>query len=1171
MLIGMVLIAGGFFATDQCPGDSAHGPVVCLSAGCTAKEHPCTPKPAYLVGVVDPDDPLGKKPLNSPTPKPQPDLVLCASITPPSSVPTLQVGKSYDFTVTFSRLAQTPFSLEPKGATVQALGSVSDGKQTYRVTPQRPSFTLQATVAETSKCSKPVPLVLQAEEGADCVALSDSFKPGGEDTGNDAPPDPAAAPNRQKSKKKPWDIDKLVSLLGNPQPLSLVAGDANILVYSSTPEARVYGPALTRLREAVRRLTELGVEPPDQPDKLRQLEFPVPRRAIADVLPNPPSDQFSLELEYPGMLLISEKKKESCKAWMAMLDSIERAAIGPMRESPVSRLFYLKAADKTADAIGGATKAKPASTPDQSPDTTDSSGKGSSSDTGGGKSSGDSSNSGDSGGTKGKADEGASNSKTQPNAKTSDSASSSASGGSGDKSKSSPAGASKPPAVGNSSDKSSSSQGTSKPSGDTSLSVNSLEDDLLIFSGDDRKILDAKRVLAMLDLPRPEMIINAWILQASTDNPDEVGRFNDIARRFVSQNNDALQQGIGRGWAVVRSSIQYDPDFYRYLTYRYVGDTGDLESMDSKDEKLHREALAICAKHQYCMGYTKLFNPLRPRVTDLLLAIIASKNPVEVARQAVGAVEGGYWGCSGRECDELRERLNISPKWDGSKCRLGSCSRKSSKPAEGAGVGEEPAAASAMPDSETPAENRPANENLSKYGRWSDCGKRDLERLVNSAGPEFLSKGRSPQFQLECFLGTVERLFEAQPTDSKHGDPYPAQSLARAALADFLFNYKMSQEYPHEFDAYSLTQSADVLNNALSPFIDAFNRDVAAFQEYLNNVVSMAVSCRRCGKTTFTNSGLVTVRTVSTNTATVSSTTQSFLDASTFPDLATLAQNVFGAQPAGGTGANAKKTADILNNLSFNEAQVLTGALQSYQSSQAQIGRAIDLKVTPRSLSGASSAEMDITLKADESGSPTRFTGATSRTYNLSRVATHDTTTHVRVDSLKLFEVSAVGAQLTLSRPPIPLILPLVELPYIGSIVGIPRKPAEEYHSSVAIMSAMVVPTAADLAYGLEFVYDHVIPTPRGFCTRPWSVAPGNAAAPDPPLCKSAAAAAHGDLEGSVSAYHRVKLECIATGRDFAYAPDASDPTAQDSDPGRQSLCGVAAGSLTFDKLPPVL
>jgi hypothetical protein len=76
----------------------------------------------------------------------------------------------------------------------------------------------------------------------------------------------------------------------------------------------------------------------------------------------------------------------------------------------------------------------------------------------------------------------------------------------------------------------------------------------------------------------------------------------------------------------------------------------------------------------------------------------------------------------------------------------------------------------------------------------------------------------------------------------------------------------------------------------------------------------------------------------------------------------------------------------------------------------------------------------------------------------------------VRIDSVKLFEISSFSAIVERSRSRFPLLPPFVEIPYIGTFAGIPMTPAKEYHSSTAILSAYVVPTAADIASGLARV-----------------------------------------------------------------------------------------------------
>jgi hypothetical protein len=55
------------------------------------------------------------------------------------------------------------------------------------------------------------------------------------------------------------------------------------------------------------------------------------------------------------------------------------------------------------------------------------------------------------------------------------------------------------------------------------------------------------------------------------------------------------------------------------------------------------------------------------------------------------------------------------------------------------------------------------------------------------------------------------------------------------------------------------------------------------------------------------------------------------------------------------------------------------------------------------------------------------------------------------------------------------LLPPFVEIPYIGTLIGIPLPAAKQYHTSTAVLSAVVVPTAADLAFGLAFVGDRIL------------------------------------------------------------------------------------------------
>jgi hypothetical protein len=132
--------------------------------------------------------------------------------------------------------------------------------------------------------------------------------------------------------------------------------------------------------------------------------------------------------------------------------------------------------------------------------------------------------------------------------------------------------------------------------------------------------------------------------------------------------------------------------------------------------------------------------------------------------------------------------------------------------------------------------------------------------------------------------------------------------------------------------------------------------------------------------------------------------------------------------------------------------------------------------VIPHTLPGASSAELDVRLWAQEDSAPTIYseTGSSSNDY-VSRVARHNVATRVRVESVKLFDVSTFTALIQRPRAKLPVVPPFIEIPLIGSLLSVPLPAAKVYHASSAIVSAIIVPTASDLAYGLQFRADRAV------------------------------------------------------------------------------------------------
>lgn len=146
-------------------------------------------------------------------------------------------------------------------------------------------------------------------------------------------------------------------------------------------------------------------------------------------------------------------------------------------------------------------------------------------------------------------------------------------------------------------------------------------------------------------------------------------------------------------------------------------------------------------------------------------------------------------------------------------------------------------------------------------------------------------------------------------------------------------------------------------------------------------------------------------------------------------------------------------------------------------------------------------------------------------------------TTNVRVDSLKLFEISTFSARLSRGRDPYPLIPPFVKLPYIPPLVSWRLGPSSAFHQSFAIVSATILPTAADLLNGLRFSLDRTMD--------------GNGI-PSVPEAERA------ELVKYISEKHREMLKCIADSTLYEKPPQPCHP----SDPPESFSKSAKTGGL---------
>jgi hypothetical protein len=964
---------------------------------------------------------------------------------------------------------------------------------------------------------------------------------------------------------------EIVSVLGNPKPFQLQTLDrGTIVIYCRADDIKNCDSTLLKTIESD--IKKLAGEPSSPKPQLATYEITVPHAvALGDVEKAANSLNFSaLKIEAVGKdkIRVSPAKDINEQEYSDQLARFEvdlnHIAWQLNPQSPISRVYYVDAAD-AARAMGAKVPAGSSDSSKTGSSPADSGEKAGAPDSAGKTSSGSSTSSGKSGQGDGSAG------KESDSTGKSGSAAGKSAGDTG-ASKNAPAGnseqpedaANKPTSDGNSANTATQDNKTKDGSGDgsqktpkensgNSVDIQVFNPDLLVFSdknpGDDSAIAEQKRIVAGIDFPRPEVIINTFSFQTSSSDSNVLAENDRILRSRIGVYNDSIQGAMYRAWFYLEGQINptettdagitafYDPFFYGYITNRYVGKPRPLEEVGdcphgstaegtgaasdqnseianpktgstdtpapckvkAKPTDAATEEAGDCPTKTipYCLGYTSFLNPLRPNLTDLLFAAIASKQPGDTMRKALERMEG---------FSKDSDFEQLIPQVKGNKTKL----------------------------SNRPNSNRCAvGENFCRVGTdWDEqtCDQKDIyawespEKLIPvdysrvqfdrlAVKQKLLKLGSQSTakiFPMFCFGEALEAAF---PADSANG--INLGLLLRAALANFLFEYKMSQQYPHEFSAYALSQTAQELNSELNPLIVAFNRDLAAALEPLKSVANCEVNCgshHGTGKTEFVNNGIITVRTVSGKETTVDTVTQNYFDATAPPSITDVINSVGQAQS---NIPNVLKT-----NLTANEASVIIGALNSVQPSTSKVGRQFLIDITPRSLSGASSAELNVYLKTADVAPPTRYSSGKSDEDNLSLIASQTVNTKVRLESIKLFEISSFSATLERSRQNFPILPPFVTIPYIGSFLSWPVKASAQYHRSTAVMSAVVVPTAADLANGVAFTDDRI-------CSDSGS----NSSGAEEPKCHTRIALSLYDFNGAwIPSVNKQVVNCLANG-----------------------------------------
>jgi hypothetical protein len=541
---------------------------------------------------------------------------------------------------------------------------------------------------------------------------------------------------------------------------------------------------------------------------------------------------------------------------------------------------------------------------------------------------------------------------------------------------------------------------------------------------------DIRRAIAMIDLPRPQLSLQVWSYEVSSEvknkNRDsksvekqahslnEVQENYEGVRQAVLTANDTMTQALQNGFGAIVSDMKgmtpelfFDPAFYGYLTERYQDCVGT---------------------NRYCLGY---------------------RRALEVPQSLAGK----------SEVDASLSRLLLFLV--------------------------------AANDDESKAAVDDALKEMEDY-RCKVPGTVHLQEDANTL-PEMLC---FPNFRRQLKIMTETRNLR----------------VMRAALLDFFFQYKQLYVYFNDFVPYDLQRTAHEVDNLLNPIVNAFNADVDDFVHRTMDCAASVTPKECVGKEEkikgLASKGMVQVSAISGTQAQVSGKVDNYFDITppmSLSDILNPNQNAVSA---------------LKGILEPKEITLLTAVanMGSQARIHAQVSENAALTITPTALDTASSAELDVNFEVGEpTGAPPAAVDSTaSKADILNRVADYSTATQIRVESLKLFQVSSFTMELTHPQrgAPIPLIGQAWEglfgtMPGVDKLFHRPDTTKTIDNRAVAIVRAVVVPTAMDLGQSLEFDSDRVLDPITGTADQILSMA---------------------QIGGKVRPFHKKLIECVIKG-----------------------------------------
>ncbi len=618
--------------------------------------------------------------------------------------------------------------------------------------------------------------------------------------------------------------------------------------------------------------------------------------------------------------------------------------------------------------------------------------------------------------------------------------------------------------------------------------VKSIGSDLVIIDappGEDERRHKLKRLIQQMDLPRPQISMRFFSSQLNAKGDDAalgdaLGLGHELLRRRVRDLSGAMQGAIRRGVWYLSEQIrcyQATSPSPSKIEPRACPEKG-IQAIDH-EARIFRDYIQSPLREgeNYTLAYRDAFAPFPASLSRLFLLLAATDNPSIEASKLVSVMEGRWPG------QYFKSDLVVLCDPDG--------------------------AVPKQADSEPKADTSP--------------------RVFRSFGPllaELLERGRGRRL--------------------------------RSALADYLFHYKWSVQYPDDFVSYDLRRSADTLDSLFGGLVEAFNADLEVCvdramrrlpweytdlekdnrrtrrQAFEDEIAGLKMQIKAASpedkpdleealdgvkrraerdrgeherrkslgkKIGYASNGLVAVSSLSGRSAKVDGGVKHYFG---FQKPISFGDALEAAKEALNDDDDETSALDVLKNdprvAAANVALAIAKAAADPERTTVAISDGTSVEVTPMALSSAASAELEIKLKIGEREEPKQTKGDETKTARIDRIVQHTVEDTVRVESLKLFELStfAQGHRLPgsgcwwpgtwdvilsreVTRCPYPVVGHAVELlvgpiPWLGNKVMKPLSidvgPKTSLSQSSAVISALVVPTAADIALGLRFDLD---------------------------------------------------------------------------------------------------